>query len=209
MTHRFQETITTQERLRQIIKEPSRFVADKVIDHIDDFALRFIAASPFVVVASTSGAGAVDVSPKGDPAGFVQVLDSQTLAIPERLGNNRVDTLCNLVEDDRIGLIFLVPGKRETLRISGRGAIVRDKDLTEQLAHNGRPPELAVVIEVQRAFFHCSKCMLRSHLWEPDKWPDTDGLPTLAATMKRHGSLKDRLEEIEGIVSNDAKTRLY
>jgi PPOX class probable FMN-dependent enzyme len=206
---RFEEVLRTRDRLREVIREPSRFVADKVIDRIDSYCADFIGASPFVVVATTNAAGAVDVSPKGDPAGFVHVLDEKTLAIPDRLGNNRVDTLCNLIEDDRIGLIFLVPGKRETLRLSGRAAIVRDADLNRRLAHDGREPALAVIVGVERAYFHCSKCMIRSGLWEPDRWPDTAGLPTLAQTMVRHGKLSDPLDEVEQIVHKDAENRLY
>lgn len=206
---RFDEVITTRARLRQIIREPSRFVANKVIDHVDGYCRRFIAAAPFVVVASSSAAGAMDLSPKGDGPGFVRVLDEHTLAIPDRLGNNRVDTLCNLLEDDRIGLIFLVPGKRETLRLSGRGTIVRDAGLNESLAHNGKAPNVAIVVKVERAFFHCSKCMIRSGLWEPARWPDVNGLPSLAETMVRHGRLNDPVEDVDAIVSRDAVNRLY
>lgn len=206
---RFEEVIRTRGRLREIVREPSRYVADKVIGEIDSFCADFIAASPFVIVATTGAAGAVDLSPKGDPAGFVHVLDDRTLAIPDRLGNNRIDTLCNLTEDDRIGLIFLVPGKRETLRVSGRAAIVRDAALNRRLAHKGREPALAVVVNVERAYFHCSKCMIRSSLWEPESWPDTSDLPTLAETMVRHGNLPDPVDTVEDIVANDAANRLY
>jgi len=205
----FEEVITSPQRLREIIKPPSRFVANKVIDHVDDYCRRFIAAAPFAVIGSTSAAGAMDLSPKGDAPGFVHVLDDQTLAVPDRLGNNRVDTLCNLLEDERIGLIFLVPGKRETLRMSGRAAIVRDTALNERLAHNGKPPNLAIVVTVERAFFHCSKCMMRSGLWDSERWPDSSGLPSLAETMVRHGKLQDRVEEVQEIVRRDAENRLY
>ncbi len=206
---RYAEVIGTRERLRELVKEPSRYVADKVIDHLDDYCRRFVAAAPFVVVASTNRAGAVDLSPKGDAPGFVRVLDERTLAIPDRLGNNRVDTLCNLLEDDRIGLIFLVPAKRETLRMSGRAAIVRDEKLNARLAHDGNPPALAIVVDVQRAFFHCAKCMIRSGMWDPTRWPDTRGLPSLAETMVRHGKLTDRVEDVDEIVCRDAVERLY
>lgn len=206
---RFEEIVSTRARLREIVKPPSRYVAHKVIDHVDEYCRRFIAAAPFALVSSTSAGGAMDLSPKGDRPGFVRVLDPHTLAIPDRLGNNRVDTLCNLLEDDRIGLIFLVPGKRETLRISGRGLIVRDAGLNAQLAHDGRPPNLAIVVRVARAFFHCSKCVIRSGLWEPARWPDVSGLPTLAETMVRHGDLPDPVEDVAGIVQRDASNRLY
>ncbi len=209
MNKRFEETITTRERLREIIKPPSRFVANKVINQVDEYCARFIGASPFVVLATTSADGAVDLSPKGDPAGFVQVLDRHTLAVPERPGNHRADSMCNLLEDDRIGLIVLVPGKRETLRISGRASIVRDRALLDRMAHQRKVPELAIVIEVRRAFFHCAKCIIRSHLWQPQAWPETGHLPSLAETMKHHGRLADRLDEVEEVVQRDARDRLY
>lgn len=206
---RFAEVITTRARLREIVKEPSRFVANKVIDHVDDYCRRFIAAAPFLVIGSTSAAAAMDLSPKGDSPGFVKILDVHTLAIPDRLGNNRVDTLSNLLEDDRVGLIFLVPGRRETLRMSGRAAIVRDPALNGQLAHKGKTPSLAIVVTIKRAFFHCAKCMIRSGLWEPERWPDSSTLPTLAETMVHHGRLKDSVKAVDEIVRADARNRLY
>lgn len=208
-TSRFDEVIHTSERLRELVKAPSRYVSDKVIDHVDEYCRRFITASPFVVIASSCATAVMDLSPKGDTPGFVRVLDEHTLAIPDRPGNNRVDTLCNLIEDDRTGLIFLVPGKRETLRMSGRAVIVRDTDLNNKLAHDGKVPRLAIVVNVTRAFFHCAKCMIRSGLWEPEHWPDTTGLPTLAETMVRHGKLEDSVDNVDEIVRNDAVKRLY
>ncbi|MGD8711060.1 MAG: pyridoxamine 5'-phosphate oxidase family protein [Ectothiorhodospiraceae bacterium] len=207
--NRFDEVITDQRRLREIVKPPSRYVAHKVIDHIDGLCRRFIAAAPFAVIGSTGTSATVDLSPKGDAPGFVKVLDPHTLAIPDRLGNNRADTLCNLLEDDRLGLIFLVPGKRETLRVGGRAAIVRDARLSRRLAHNGREPNLAIVVRVSRAYFHCAKCMIRAGLWEPDSWPDASALPSLAETMVRHGKLPDPVEEVQEIVRRDAENRLY
>lgn len=209
LTQNFQQVITNADQLREIIPPPSRYVADKVIDHLDEMCCRFIAASPFMIMATSNHLGDVDLSPKGDPAGFVRILDQNTLAVPDRLGNNRADSLCNLIEDDRAGLIFMVPGKRETLRISGRAAIVRDDALNHSLCHNGKPPRLAIIFAVTRVFFHCSKCMIRSGLWQPEHWPETEGLPTLAETMVRHGRLNDPIETVNQIVQNDAETRLY
>ena len=205
----FAEIIDSRARLREIRKAPSRFVAAKVIDHVDGMCRWLIAAAPFVILASTDAAGAVDVSPKGDPPGFVRVLDAHRLAIPDRPGNNRADTMESLLQDHRIGLIFLVPGRRETLRVSGRGGIVRDDALNKSLAHDGRAPDLAIVVGVARVFFPCAKCMMRSHLWEPARWPDTAHLTGLAETMKHHGRLADPLDEIDRIVRTDAEDRLY
>ncbi len=205
----FDEIITSRDRLREVRKEPSRLVSAKVIDRIDDMCRRFIAASPFVVVASTGAGGAVDLSPKGDPAGFVRVLSPRLLAIPDRPGNHGADTMENLLEDDRIGLIFLIPGRRETLRVSGRGRIVRDAALNARMEHKGREPHLALVVEVERAFFHCAKCMIRSGMWEPEQWPSGEGLPSLAETMKHHGRLEDAVGDVAEIVRKDAAERLY
>jgi hypothetical protein len=151
----------------------------------------------------------MDISPKGDAPGFVKVLDKTTLAIPDRPGNQRFDTFRNLFESPRVGLIFLVPGKRETLRVSGRAEVVRDADLLETLAANGKTPALALAVHVEEAFFHCAKCMIRSHLWLPERWPSLEGLPTLAETMKDAASVPVPVEVLEGIIQEDEETRLY
>jgi PPOX class probable FMN-dependent enzyme len=129
MSMRFDEAIATRERLRELSKAPSFRARNKVIDHVDEICRRFIAACPFLIVASRGADGQIDVSPKGDPAGFVSVLDEKTLAIPDRLGNNRLDTFENLLVHPEIGLIFMIPGHGDTLRISGTGKIVRDVSL--------------------------------------------------------------------------------
>lgn len=185
----FKEVIRTREALRNIIKEPNRKVSHKAIDHIDDICRRFIAACPFVVVATRGRDGLVDVSPKGDPAGFVEVLDEKTVAIPDRLGNNRVDSFENLLVDPAVGLMFMIPGNGNTLRVSGRGAIVRDRLLRERLAHRGKVPHLALVVMVEEAFMHCPKAIVRSGLWCPEAWPSLEGVPSLAEAMVMHGRL--------------------
>src|ERR1700760_4798119 len=138
MGQRFEEVITSHERLRELNKHPSHFVRYKAIDHIDDLCRRFIAASPFVVISSRGADGRLDLSPKGDPAGFVAVLDEKTLAIPDRLGNNRLDTFENLLVSPEIGLIFMIPGNGDTLRVSGKGQVVRDAALQQRLAVKGK-----------------------------------------------------------------------
>lgn len=206
---RFDETISTRAQLRAIIKEPSRKVSHKAIDHIDELCRRFIAASPFVIVASRGRDGLLDVSPKGDPAGFVTVLDEKTLAIPDRLGNNRVDTFENLLVDPAVGLMFMIPGNGDTLRVSGRAAIVRDEGLRQSLAHRGRAPHLVLVVTVEEAFMHCPKAIVRSGLWTPDAWPERSGVPTLAEAMVAHGALDTSVSEMQAIIDNDGVERLY
>jgi PPOX class probable FMN-dependent enzyme len=209
MGQRFEEVIISRERLRELNKHPSHLVSNKQIDHLDDICRRFIAASPFVVIASRGRDGRLDVSPKGDPAGFVKVLDDKTLAIPDRLGNNRLDTFENLLSCPDVGLIFIIPGNGDTLRVSGKGQIVRDSALQDSLAVNGKPPNLAMVITVEEAFLHCPKCIIRSRLWKPDQWPDLSDVPTLAEAMIAHGSLSESMTEIEAVIENSNTKRLY
>jgi len=151
----------------------------------------------------------MDISPKGDPPGFVQVLDERTLVIPDRPGNRRGDTFKNILQNDRVGLFFLIPGKQETLRVSGRAMIVRDLSLREQMAVGGKNPDFAIVVTVEQAFFHCPKCMIRSHLWTSETWPDQTGLPSLAEAVVAAGKLDVSVEHVQEMIDHDAKTRLY
>jgi uncharacterized protein len=125
----------------------------------------------------------LDISPRGDAPGFVRILDDRTLAVPERPGNRRADTFTNLLENPTVGLIFLIPGKTETLRVSGTARIVRDSDLRDSMSVHGKAPDFALVVETEEAFFHCSKCVMRSNLWKPAEWPALEGLLSLAQTM--------------------------
>src|ERR1700722_7881534 len=208
-TTAFEEVITTRQRLREVNKLPSHLVSNKTIDHIDDICRRFIAASPFVVVASRGKDDRLDLSPKGDPAGFVAVLDEKTLAIPDRPGNNRFDTFENLLVNPEIGLCFLIPGHGDTLRVSGKGRIVRDEGLSQRLAVNGKSPNLILVISVEQAFLHCPKCVIRSGLWKPDQWPDKSRVPTLAEAMIAHGALSESTDEVEAVIEDSNTRRLY
>lgn len=205
----FKEIVSTREQLRTILKEPSALVRRKTLARLDRHCKAFIARSPFVLVSSSDKNGNMDISPKGDPQGFVRVLDNKTLAIPDRLGNNRADSMENLLQNPKIGLIFLIPGKSETLRVSGRAVIVRDAELRKAMAIKNRSPELAIVVEVEEAFFHCSKCVIRSKLWQPEHWPSLDGLPKLAQTMVDAGNLDLSASEMHEIVEKDERDRLY
>jgi PPOX class probable FMN-dependent enzyme len=207
--NQFTDVIETREQLRKVLKEPSEHVTRKVLKYLDKHCGSFIAKSPFVLLASADASGNVDVSPKGDPIGFVKVLDKYTLAIPDRPGNNRVDSLENIIQNNKVGLIFLIPGKKETLRVSGTAIIVRDKNLRDSLSVKGRSPKIAIVVKVEEAFFHCSKCMIRSKLWEHDDWPDLSGLPRLAETMVNAGNLEISEKEMHEIVKQDERDELY
>jgi len=209
MHNGFDEVITTHDRLREIVGEPSHRVTDKVIDHVDDMCGRFIAASTFVLVATFGADGLLDLSPKGDPAGFVTVVDKKTLAVPDRLGNKRIDSFENLLVNPQVAMIFLIPGFSYTLRVSGLGQIVRDAALQEKLAVNGKEPQLILAVTVEEAFMHCAKSMARSNIWDPHNWPDTSNVPSLAEAMVAHGKLTDTDGEMQSIVDRDFEQRMY
>lgn len=209
MTHTFTDTISTHSQLRALLGEPHPRVQAKVIDHIDSHCRAFIARSPFVLLATADGDGRVDVSPKGDPAGFVQVLDDHTLAIPERLGNRLADSFLNILVRPQVGLLFMMPGKAETLRAGGTAQIVRDDWLLDTMAVNGKKPLLATVITVNRVFFHCAKCVMRSHLWQSDGWPDLEGAPSLAEAIIDHAKLSDSVQQVQAGLDESYRDRLY
>ena len=150
-----------------------------------------IAASPFVLLSSSGADGRCDASPKGGPAGFVAVLDDHTLAIGDARGNRRADSLLNVIENPHIGLLFLIPGKGETLRVNGTVQLSRQPELLAELATGGQPARLALVVTVQEAYMHCAKALIRSGLWEPDRWPDATVLPTGAEMMRDHSGTGD------------------
>jgi uncharacterized protein len=202
------ETLSTVAEIENAIGKPGQKVLAKVLNALDDICRSFIARSPFIVVASCDAAGNLDVSPKGDPPGFVHVLDDHTIAIPERPGNRRGDTFRNVLQNPKVGLIFVVPDKGETLRISGTARIVRDAWLREQLKVADRVPELALVVTVEEAFLHCTKCMVRSRMWKPETW-NSEGLASIGEAMVVHGRLDVSVAEMRAFTENDEQTRLY
>ena len=209
MTPEFKDTITTSAQLRGVLGQPSAMVEAKVIPALDVHCREFIARCPFLLIASADGAGKVDVSPKGDPAGFVHVLDDQTIAIPERLGNRLADTLLNILQRPQVGLLFVIPGRRETLRAGGTAKIVRDDWLLERMVVAGKKPALATVVTLDRVFFHCAKCVIRSSLWKPEGWPDINGMATLAQAVKDHAKLKDSVDTLQEVLDTSYRDRLY
>ena len=171
--------------------------------------MRFIAKSPFCIIASSDPQGTIDVSPKGDPPGFVRVLDDKRLAIPDRPGNRRIDTFHNLMRDPRVGLLFIIPGKTETLRISGEARIVRDLELRESLQFKGKVPALALVVYVTHAFMHCPKCMVRGSIWQPDAWPDSEKIADIGTALIAHAKLDETPEQLRDIAEREGLTTLY
>jgi PPOX class probable FMN-dependent enzyme len=196
--------ITTPDELREVVGVPVRRAVVKQRDRLDETDRAFIARSPFQMIATAGGDGSVDVSPKGDPAGSVHVLDDHTLVVPDRPGNRRVDGFLNILENPRVGLIFLVPRRTDTLRVNGTARILLDPPYAEALRQKGHVPRLVLEVGVEEVFTHCAKAFLRSGLWEPESWP-ADDLPSIAqmATRTTHDQ---PLEELEAYYS-EANTR--
>jgi len=205
----FNEIITSKTEFRVIMGHPSELVTRKTINYIDENCRKFIEQSPFITVASSDLQGNFDVSPKGDPPGFVKVLNDKILAIPDRLGNRRADTFMNILQNPKVGLIFLIPGVKETLRVSGEAQIVADRKVLEMLSHKDRFPKLAMIVHVKEAFMHCAKCIIRSKLWANIEIDAERTVPTLAKTMIDHGKLEKTYEEMDKIIKDDEETRLY
>jgi uncharacterized protein len=184
----FGDAVRTMDELRALVAAPAQLVVDKEIDHVDDHVHAFIGASPFLVCATRDALGRSDASPRGGEPGFVKVLDARRLLILEATGNRRADTLSNLVGDPGIGLIFLVPGYDETIRVKGVATITRDAELLVRHAGDGPTPPLGIGIRVESCFVHCAKAAMRSSLWNPIDWPDPGALPTPAEMLRDHTS---------------------
>lgn len=206
---RFRDVITSEEDLRLVVGHAPQRAVDKVVRVVDEHSRSFIAHAPFVFVASAGTGGMLDVSPKGDPAGFVKVLDERTLAISDRLGNRRLDTYRNVLQNPNVGLIFVIPGVTYTLRISGKAIIVRDIELRETMAIKGKQPDHVLVVGVEHVLSHCPKCMIRSGLWEPEAWPDTSDLPSFAETLIAHVKLAETVDEMQAVIDQGNGERLY
>jgi len=176
----FQHVVTTERELRELLGHPHERAVQKDLGRLDEHARAFIARSPFLLLATAGADGRCDVSPKGDAPGFVRVLDEAHLAIPDRPGNKRLDGMTNLLANPHVGLIFLVPGKEDTLRVNGRACIVRDPALLASLEAMGKRPELAIGVEVEECYLHCPKAFRRSKLWEPATWSGARELPSMA-----------------------------
>ncbi len=184
--HPFRDVVTSEHELRTLVGVPSELAVAKQVGTIDARCREFIAHAPFLLLGTCDAAGHCDVSPKGDAAGFVLVLDEAHLVIPDRPGNKRLDGMCNILTNPHVALLFLVPGCRETLRVNGRAWLVRDSDIHERMSVQGKRPQLAIGDAVDEVFVHCGKASLRSHLWQPERWPDISALPSAACILLDH-----------------------
>jgi PPOX class probable FMN-dependent enzyme len=178
------ETIRNEQELRDLIGVPAEVVQSKISDSVNELTRRFIELSPFMLLATSAADGTCDVSPRGDPAGFVHIVDERTLLVPERPGNRLADSLRNALANPNVGLLFLIPGVGDTLRVNGRARIVTDSALLEPLAVEGRTPKLGLLIEVDEVFTHCSKAFIRSDLWNPERHIEREDLPSQGAILR-------------------------
>jgi uncharacterized protein len=209
------QTIRSETALRALFGAPHPLAVRKSLPRLDRHCRDFIARSPFLCIGTTGADGRADVSPRGDPAPFVQVLDDHTLVIPDRPGNNRLDTLANIIANPSVGLIFFIPGFDDTLRINGKASVVRDPDLLQRAAINGRQPRVAIRVAVEEAFLHCAKALKRSRLWDADSRVDRKEMPSLAkmileqtAPPQKPPTTKE-VSEADEFVEEDYRTGMY
>ncbi|MFN3255253.1 MAG: MSMEG_1061 family FMN-dependent PPOX-type flavoprotein [Ilumatobacter sp.] len=198
----FASTIDSVDELRTYYREPNEFVRNKETSVLDDGCARFIATSTFVLVATSDRDGRLDVSPRGGPAGFVKVIDERRLVIPDLNGNNRLDSLCNVIEHDQIGLLFLIPGSGETLRVNGRAWVTVDDEILDLFVGELRRPISAIGVEVEQAFVHCAKSVRRGGLWTPDAWPDPAARPSPGQMLVDHAGVADQITgaQLDGLL---------
>jgi uncharacterized protein len=194
--------------LRAFYGEPSLLARNKVLPRLDHHCRDFIARSPFLVLGTADAQGNQDVSPRGDPPGFVKVMADGRLAVPDRPGNRRVDSLANIAVNPKVALLFMVPGFDETVRVNGRAAITRDPALLEALSVKGRPALAAILVEVEEAFFHCAKALIRSALWDPATRSERRQMPSLGRIIA------DQIDGVDPAAADQAveesnRTRLY
>jgi PPOX class probable FMN-dependent enzyme len=190
--------------LRDILGEPTELVRKKIAGRLNPLTRQFVERSPFVVIATGRPDGGLDVSPRGDPAGFVRVLDDRTLLLPDRPGNKLADSLTNLLADDRIAMLFLIPGVNDTFRVNGRARIVDDPELLAESAVEGKVPQLGILVEVDEAYTQCPKALLRSELWNPERHIDRSELPSSGKILRAVADPDLDVEEYE-----DARAERY
>ncbi len=202
------QAIVGLEDLRQVYREPRAAARLKALDRLDDFCKNFIALSPFFVLASCNNHGHADASPRGDQAGFVRVPDDHTLLIPDRPGNNRLDTMRNILANPGVGMIFFVPGFNETLRVNGAADILQDPGLCAEFTVNGKAALSVMRVSVREAFFHCGKALIRSRLWDPTTYVDRSTFPSHGRILAEQTKTIS-VEESEAYVARSYRERLY
>jgi len=203
------EQVSDRAALREIVDEPMALAATKEMPALDRHCRRFIELSPFLCLSSMSADGKADVSPRGDPPGFVKVLDERTVLIPDRKGNRRLDTMQNILDQPSVAVIFFVPGIEETLRLNGRASLTRDAGLLADMAVQGQAPALGIKIEIDTVFFHCAKALKRSRLWDGEEQIDRGDFPRYGQIIKDQRNPGGSADEIEDYIQTNYKNEMY
>ena len=206
--HTDEHDITTVAQLRSVIGEEVPGLAAKNIDHLDDFARDFIAKSPFLILATASVDGNLDASPKGDAAGFVHVVDDRTMYLPDRPGNKLAYGHLNVLENPKVGLIFMIPGTPETLRVNGQATLTAAPDVLDLLAARGKPATLALRIDVSEVFFHCAKAFIRANLWQHEAWPERHRVSFGEMLARQRGAELGTASAIDAAIQDDYENNL-
>jgi PPOX class probable FMN-dependent enzyme len=205
------DVIEDLSEIREIYGQPQERAVKKQLPRLEKHSRAFIELSPFLVIASTDPSGRCDASPKGDAPGFVRVIDDETLLIPDRLGNNRIDTIGNLLTCPGVGLIFFVPGLRETLRVNGKARITTDPAMLEPCTVQGKAPRSGILVTAEEVYFHCGKALIRSDLWNPEKHTPQSEFPSLGRIIAEQIGVTDhgKIQESERYTVESYRTRLY
>ena len=204
-------TIDEPEVLRRSVGEPAPLIVDKEMPALDKHARQFLAMSPMLFISTVGADGRADISPRGDPAGFVKVVDERTILIPERPGNRRADTMMNIVENpgQSVGLLFVLPGVEEVLRASGRARVIDDQDALDDMRVRDKAPDYGILVDIEEVFFHCAKAIKRAKLWDPQTAIARSAFPSLARITKDQRARDKPLEEIEASIRESYENRLY
>lgn len=206
----FRQIVSNEEGLRQVTGHPGKVVERKVITYLDKHCRRFISQSPFLTISTANSKGQCDSSPRGDHEGFVYVADDYHLVIPERPGNRRTDSMSNIIENPQIGLLFLIPGLGETLRINGQACVISEDPCLEKMAVKGKTPVLGIGVKVDECFIHCAKAFIRSGIWKPGSWTDKEHLPSASAMLKDHINDEDmQTEDVAKSLKESYEKELY
>lgn len=200
--------ITSEAELRELLGQPTARAADKARTSLHEHDRQWLAKSPFCLIATAGANGWCDASPKGDPPGFTLVLDDTTIGIPDRPGNRRADSFHNVLANPHVGLLFLVPGRGDTLRVNGRARLVREAPFFDRMVVKGHRPTIALVVEIEEVFFHCSKAFLRSALWQPQTWAPA-AVPSRARISKSLERTDEPIEDLERYYGPEYAARIY
>ncbi|MFE8698886.1 pyridoxamine 5'-phosphate oxidase family protein [Cytobacillus sp. FJAT-53684] len=206
----FKQIVTSEDELRSLLGTPGKTAANKTIHHLDVHCKEFISKSPIVFISTSDTTGQCDTSPRGDEPGFIHIIDDHHFVIPERPGNKRMDSLRNIVANPHIGLLFVIPGLEETLRINGTAQIIKDADILEKMTSHGKTPLLGIAIKAEECYIHCAKAFKRSKLWQPDSWLQQSALPYPPKILADHINMPDiNSETIKAALEESYSKRLY